>query len=216
MTTEDRGAQLKPSPRGARSIQRILDAAARLFGRDGFQGASMHSVARAAGVSKGLLHYHFRSKEHLLIEAQRSTFRQVHRRFDERFQRGDRGLGTALEGLDALWEAVREMRGWAPFMMETVTLAAKPGPVRDDLETFYAENAANLEQGITRVFDGRIDDLPIPPDRLASVVSCAIHGLIVELTLARNEDDLEKIDQTYRDMRLFFEETSRGSLEAKS
>src|SRR5205809_487893 len=98
-----RSEPLAQSPRGTRSIHRILDAAARMFGREGFQGASMGSVAAAAGVSKGLLHYHFQSKEHLLIEAVRATFRQLHLRFDERFRRGDRGLEPALEALDSLW-----------------------------------------------------------------------------------------------------------------
>ena len=59
----------------------------------------MARVAEAAGVSKGLLHYHFHSKEHLLIEAIRAAFRQIYRRFDERYLRGERGLDAALEAL---------------------------------------------------------------------------------------------------------------------
>ena len=47
------------TPRGTRTIRRILDAAASSFGEQGFRGASMSAVAKAAGVSKGLLHYHF-------------------------------------------------------------------------------------------------------------------------------------------------------------
>ena len=140
--------------RGARSIHRIVDAAARMFGREGFRGASMHAVARAAGVSKGLLHYHFQSKEHLLIEAVRATFRQLHRRFDERFSAGDRGLAAATEALDALWAAIRDMHPWAPFMVETMGLGAQEGPLRQDLFSFYAESEAMLRTGIVDVFDG--------------------------------------------------------------
>ena len=139
---------LATSTRGSRSIRRILDAAARMFGQDGFQGASMGAVAEAAGVSKGLLHYHFQSKEHLLIEAVRATFRQLHRRFDDRFRRGERGLETALDALDALWAAVREMQAWAPFMVETMSLATKNEALREDLFAFYAESSDLLEKGI--------------------------------------------------------------------
>lgn len=194
---------MTPTTRGTRSIQRILDAAARMFGREGFRGASMNAVARAAGVSKGLLHYHFQSKEHLLIEAVRATFRQLHRRFDERFQRGERGLGPTVEALDALWDSVYDMRSWAPFMIETVSLGAQPGPLRDDLFAFYAESEAMLIDGIGELFDGE-QLLQLPPDRVARLVRVCLHGLVVDLSYARSDDDLAEVQRAYEDLRALF------------
>jgi AcrR family transcriptional regulator len=43
----------------------ILDAAADVFGRLGFDGTRMDDVAKAAGIAKGLLYKHFRSKDAL-------------------------------------------------------------------------------------------------------------------------------------------------------
>jgi len=188
--------------RGARSVQRILDAAAKLFGKEGFQGASMTSVARAAGVSKGLLHYHFQSKEHLLIEAVRSTFRQLHLRFDDRFQRGESGLDTALDALDALWTTVRELHALTPFMVETVSLATPKGPVRDDLMAFYAESMELLEQGIRKVFAEH--EVAVPPERLAMLVRVCLHGIVVELALASDEAARDRVDQAYHDLKSLF------------
>lgn len=203
--------RIAASPRAARSIQRILDAAARLFGKEGYQGATMNAVAAAAGVSKGLLHYHFRSKEHLLIEAQRSTFRQIHARFEERFERGDTGMEPALEALDALWQAILDMRRWAPFMVETLSLATQDGPVRNLLDEFYEESNALLEKGIRQVFAQQLDQLAMPPERLANVVRTSIHGLLVELAWVRDDVELDRVQQTYRDHRTFF---ARSLLEA--
>jgi AcrR family transcriptional regulator len=45
---------------------RILDAAARQIASVGAAELSMSGVAREAGVSKALIHYHFRDKSHLL------------------------------------------------------------------------------------------------------------------------------------------------------
>jgi len=39
------------------------------FARYGYAGTSIDRIARAAGVTKGALYYHFRDKEHLLFEA---------------------------------------------------------------------------------------------------------------------------------------------------
>ncbi|HOI95406.1 MAG TPA: TetR/AcrR family transcriptional regulator [Syntrophobacter fumaroxidans] len=43
----------------------ILDAAQRLFARNGFSGTSMREIAKASGVSQPLIHHYFGSKEGL-------------------------------------------------------------------------------------------------------------------------------------------------------
>ena len=45
---------------------RLLDAAARLFGAHGFEGTSLRSVTAEAGANLAAVHYHFGSKEALL------------------------------------------------------------------------------------------------------------------------------------------------------
>jgi AcrR family transcriptional regulator len=44
---------------------RILDAARKVFEREGFAGSRMQHIADEAGISKASLHYYFRSKEKL-------------------------------------------------------------------------------------------------------------------------------------------------------
>ena len=55
----------------------ILDAAAEVFGRLGFDGTRMEDVAKAAGIAKGLLYKHFPSKDALfeaLLDRQGAAF----------------------------------------------------------------------------------------------------------------------------------------------
>lgn len=200
-----------PPPRGAQSIQRILDAAASLFGTEGYRGASMTAVAEAAGVSKGLLHYHFQGKEHLLFEAQRAIYRRIHQHFQTRFNQGERGIDTALEALDALWQAVHEMRTWAPFMMETVSLASQNEGVLQLAQNFLDESTALLESGVAQVFKDEQARLIATPQRVARVVRACIQGLVVELSLARTEEDLRNVEEIYEDMRNMFEHSVLSS-----
>src|ERR687897_1559251 len=51
--------------------QRIVDAMRATVGERGATGATFDVVAREAGVSRGLLHYYFGSKEKLLAEVAR-------------------------------------------------------------------------------------------------------------------------------------------------
>ena len=63
-------------PRRGRSLsgekaQRIVEAMRRSVARRGTAGSTFDHVSREAGVSRGLLHYYFGTKEQLLVEAVR-------------------------------------------------------------------------------------------------------------------------------------------------
>jgi AcrR family transcriptional regulator len=52
--------------RGGREV--ILKAAMQVFAEKSYAGASIREICKAAGVTKPVLYYHFRSKEHLYQE----------------------------------------------------------------------------------------------------------------------------------------------------
>jgi AcrR family transcriptional regulator len=187
-------------PRSA-ALGRILEAARDLVARSGLDRASLADIAAAANVDLGLLRYHFRSKDHLLIEAWRATFKRIHERFEERFDRGDAGLGTAMEALDALWAAVRDMSGWTPFMLQTMSAASRDPALRGRLADFNAEALTRVELGLMRSFSDDLHRLALPPDRLARAVRTGLYGLIVELAAARTDEERARVDQTYADVR---------------
>lgn len=59
----------RPSQRArqaAATRQRLIDAAARLFARRGYSAASVAAIGEEAGVSRGLVNFHFATKENLL------------------------------------------------------------------------------------------------------------------------------------------------------
>src|SRR5215831_12421697 len=66
---------MSPRARGPRvekrepSRKQLMAAAIDCFARLGYQGTTIDRIARAAGVTKGAVYYHFRDKEELLFEA---------------------------------------------------------------------------------------------------------------------------------------------------
>lgn len=73
-----------PSVAGACPKERLLDAAERLFGERGFDGASMRAITAAAGMSVSSANYHFGSKEALLAATLRRHVEPLNRRRLER------------------------------------------------------------------------------------------------------------------------------------
>ncbi len=57
-----------------------MDTAIDCFARYGYQATSIDRIAKAAGVTKGALYYHFKDKEELLFEAVMNRVGQFERR----------------------------------------------------------------------------------------------------------------------------------------
>ena len=69
--------------RKGRKFDQVVDGAREIFLRDGFEGASVDDIARAAGVSKATLYSYFPDKRLLFMEvATRQCKEQAHKSID--------------------------------------------------------------------------------------------------------------------------------------
>jgi AcrR family transcriptional regulator len=83
--------------------QRIVDAMRSSVARRGIAGSTFEHVSREAGVSRGLLHYYFGTKERLLVEV-------VRRDTELRIARLDEQLGEAGSVDDVLGVLVSNLQ----------------------------------------------------------------------------------------------------------
>src|ERR671932_2690500 len=86
-----------PRPR-AGAAERILRATARTIVERGAVALTMHDVAEEAGVSKGLIHYHFHDKETLLARLAEWMTRNLVAR-----ERAALAESTPRHAIDDLW-----------------------------------------------------------------------------------------------------------------
>jgi AcrR family transcriptional regulator len=106
--------------------QRILDAAVRVFGRDGVSGATTREIARVAKVNEVTLFRHFRNKHELL----RQVVAQSAKRYEHVF------AGAAVESSDDLKRTVETF---------VETHAQKLRDNEDFVRTFIGEMNRNLK-----------------------------------------------------------------------
>ena len=105
--------------------KRIVDAMRHSVAKRGAAGSTFDHVSREAGVSRGLLHYYFGTKEQLLVEA-------VRRDCELRLERLERQLSTAttaddFNGLLAqnLQDTVSEDPDFVTLVFELFTLSRR-------------------------------------------------------------------------------------------
>lgn len=78
--------------------ERILDAAAEAFQRQGFGSTTIDDIADEVGATKGLIYYHFRSKFDLFL----GVYEEAMRRVREKVEPHAHGDGTGLDRLTAM------------------------------------------------------------------------------------------------------------------
>jgi AcrR family transcriptional regulator len=84
---------------GSPGRERLLDAAVRLIAREGIDNVRIARIAIEAGVSAGLVHYHFASRDALLEEALEHSYERAG---DVRLATLDEGRATAPQRLAAM------------------------------------------------------------------------------------------------------------------
>ena len=90
-----------PKPQHDLKRQKILEAAGKVLAQCGYAQTTISLVAEKAGVSRGLLHYYFKSKEEMLAQVIRETTENSNAMLGDIFDRHSTPEGLA-EGLTAL------------------------------------------------------------------------------------------------------------------
>ncbi|MCK6526589.1 TetR/AcrR family transcriptional regulator [Myxococcota bacterium] len=172
-------AARRPSPdRG--QAEAILTAAEGCFSRSGYAGASMREIAEAAGVSKGLLHYHFKSKEQLFVEVQIRAYERLSTRVRAAVAPIPGGKDRGLAALDALVSALRESNDigvqaelWAAALSDR---ALRTHVVR--LREFFRDL---LVRSISEILGPDVARLGLTAEGVADLLWAVLNGTGVEL-----------------------------------
>ncbi len=97
--------------RGARTRQRLLEAAEAVFTESGYHDASIVRITDAAGVAMGTFYLYFRSKKEIFDELLRDLNRRVRHAMSEASSEGGTRLEQELLGFKAFFRFTAEHPG---------------------------------------------------------------------------------------------------------
>jgi len=125
-------------------VQRIVDAMRHCVAERGIAGATFEHVSRQAGVSRGLLHYYFGTKERLLIEVLRNDAEIRIAMLDEPLAAAksvDDVVAVLVSGAE---ELLREDPGFYVILYELFTAARQNPDIQAELAELYRRSRRHV------------------------------------------------------------------------
>ena len=172
--------------RGEGTKARVLEAAVRLFGNDGYDGTSLDDVASAVGVRKQSLLYYFPSKADLFAAAAAEAARQVYVALDGALKRNDPG---GLDRLPLFVDAASELAERRPEVLALIREVARAGPPVSDrvvealrplVDSATAWMERGMEDGVIRKQDARLALLTIYSAVIGHLTDSSVQRALID------------------------------------
>jgi AcrR family transcriptional regulator len=179
--------------RGARPLsgeraQRIVEAMRRSVAQHGTAGSTFERVAREAGVSRGLLHYYFGTKEQLLAEAVRRDCQLRLERLEQQLvgaQTADDFIGLMAQHLQ---DMIREDPDFVTLLFELFTLSRR----NDDIATEYANLMRTMREQVAGMLTVAQDEgvlrLHADPEAVAEILFSLGDGFALRMLTEPDRD----------------------------
>ncbi|MGN6275116.1 MAG: TetR/AcrR family transcriptional regulator [Solirubrobacterales bacterium] len=124
--------------------QRIVDAMRESVAKRGAAGSTFEHVAREAGVSRGLLHYYFGTKERLLVEVVRRDTELRVERLDERLA-GAKSVDDVLEALVAsLTDMIDNEPGFFLLLFELFSAGRRNPDIQREVGQLFEKTRSHV------------------------------------------------------------------------
>ncbi len=165
-------------PRSDEKAQAILNAARTCLGERGYAAATIAEIAAQAGVSRGLLHYYFKSKEDLLAQVVRASSEAHLELVQAMFAQSETADDLAAGLIGTLRAIVVGDPTYISLALECWTIARESALVASELESLYRQIREAFQRGLAEATARRVIAPTIPLDGLAALLVGATDGLI--------------------------------------
>lgn len=181
-------------PRGERTRERILEEAVRCILEEGYAAVTAKHVSQRAGVSWGVVQYHFGDRHGLLMEVVGEAYRRFEEQVSSAQVRSDAGLSARVETIvDVAWAAYSSPISRASIEVLVATRASRREGTNDQLRRM----GAVLQDLSTRILDGGD---PAETAVIADILLAALRGFTLTQMLGADEVDFGRYRPLIVDM----------------
>ena len=178
--------------KGEQTRRRIVEAAAPIFNRQGYEGSSLADLMAATGLKKGGIYRHFSSKEELAAEAFDYAWESAWRTRARFVDENAAGVDALKQRIAAFIERRSPVPGGCP-VLNTAIAATDGNPVLrarvgKALRTWRASLQKLAEDAAAR---GEIRP-GVDPKTVATVIIATLEGALMISRLERSDDALRR------------------------
>ncbi len=175
-------------PLTGEKARRIVEAMRHSVARHGTAGSTFERVAREAGVSRGLLHYYFGTKEKLLVEAVRHDCELRLQRLEGELagaKTADAFVGLMAQSLE---QAIREEPDFVTLVFELFTLSRRNADIAVEFGELQRRMREHLAAMLAHAQADGVLRLHAEPEAVAEILFSLADGLALRM-LAEPERD---------------------------
>lgn len=178
-------------PLNGEKARRIIAAMRHSVAARGTAGSTFERVSREAGVSRGLLHYYFGTKEKLLVEAVRHDCELRLERLEDQLS-GAR-TAEAFVGLlaQSLQQTIREEPDFVTLMFELFTLSRRNADIAMEFAALQRRMRDHLAGMLASAQRDGVLALGAQPEAVAEILFSIADGFALRM-LAEPDRDFEQ------------------------
>jgi len=161
--------------------QRIVDAMRDSVARRGAAGSTFEHVAREAGVSRGLLHYYFGTKERLLVEVVRRDTELRVERLDERLTPAQ-SVDDVIEALVAsLTDMIENEPGFFFLLFELFSAGRANPDIQREVGQLFEKTRSHVAEVLGSKQEEGVVSLRFPPEDVVSYLFALGDGVALQV-----------------------------------
>jgi len=184
--------------------EKILAAVRCLLAKNGYMGTTINLVAKEAGVSRGLLHYYFKTKDEMLARVIKENMEISIAMISEVFHRHRTPEGYAKGIVSLLRNIMETDPDFLNLFFEGFAVARQSQIVKDELSSLYGKFRNALEAGLVAAKDKGIIRPALPLESLAAIITGLVDGmglqLLTEPALCQNQTIWDSIETSITDL----------------
>ena len=165
---------VRAQPRGDRTRDAIIGETVSCINEEGFAAASASHIAERAGVTWGVIQYHFGDRSGLLSAVIADGFQRFRRSIESVSVPAEPSRQRVEAVVDAAWAAFSSPESRASF---EVLISARAG--RDQIQVGELENMARNMRALSRVLVGNRGDLGGQDAVVGEVLWATLRGLVM-------------------------------------
>jgi AcrR family transcriptional regulator len=159
------------------SRQHVIDAAIKTLAKRGFANTSVSDIAATAGMSKGVVHYHFTSKDDLLARVLEQCAKKMSDRVRAAWEAPRAPMDKIKAALAEMWATRTDGNAEIRVLVDLMSLAVHDPKLRKPLSLQFHAMRADMVQEFVKAFEAIGLRPKVPAHIVPKLMMATLDGL---------------------------------------